>query len=179
MNPVLALPKPRREPRDYCFSVAHRAGRTETTLEFGRFRVLLRERRLLAGGVSVELGARAFDILMVLIEADGALVTKDELQHRVWPDVVVGPENLKAQIFALRKALGEDRELVQTEHGRGYRFIAAVNRLGSDRNEARRRPRYRVGHSGRRARRRRPVRSISFGFGFSETLFDPVSGRHA
>jgi hypothetical protein len=56
---------------------------------FGQFRVLLRQRRLLAGGVPIELGARAFDILMVLIEADGALVTKDELQSRVWPGVVV------------------------------------------------------------------------------------------
>jgi DNA-binding winged helix-turn-helix (wHTH) protein len=174
MNPLLALAKPRRKPMDYCFLVAHRAGRTETTLEFGRFRVLLRERRLLAGGVSVELGARAFDILMVLVQADGALVTKDELQRRVWSGVVVAPDNLKVQVFALRKALGEDRELVQTEHGRGYRFTAAVNRLGSDRNERRRRPHYHARHSGRSARRRLPIRSISPGSGLSETLLDPA-----
>jgi len=174
MNPLLVSAKPRPKPMNYYFSVAHRASRTETPLEFGRFRVLLRERRLLAGGVSVELGARAFDILMVLIEADGALVTRDELQRRVWPGVVVGPDNLKVQIFALRKALGEDRELVQTEHGRGYRFTAAVNRLGWDHNEGRRRPRYHAGHSGRRARRRRPIRSISSGFGCSETRLDPA-----
>ena len=110
MNSLLVLAKPRRQPNDCYFSVAHRAGPG---------RVLLRQRRLLADGVPVELGARAFDVLIVLIEADGALVTKDELQRRVWPGVVVGPDNLKVQIFALRKALGEDGELVQTEHGRG------------------------------------------------------------
>jgi DNA-binding winged helix-turn-helix (wHTH) protein len=174
MNPMLDLAKPRRKPMDYYFSVAHRAGPTDTTLEFGRFRVLLRQRRLLAGGAPVELGARAFDILIVLIEADGALVTKDELQRRVWPGVVVAPDNLKVQIFALRKALGEDRELVQTEHGRGYRFTAVVNRLGSDRNERRRRHPCQRGHSARRARRRQPIRSISPGFGLSETLLDPA-----
>jgi non-specific serine/threonine protein kinase len=76
--------------------------------------------------VPVELGARAFDILMVLIEAEGALVTHDELQSRVWPGIVVARDNLKVQISALRKALGEDRELIRTENGRGYRFTAAV-----------------------------------------------------
>jgi DNA-binding winged helix-turn-helix (wHTH) protein len=163
MNSLLVLAKPRRQPSDRYFSVAHRAGPSDTTLEFGRFRVLLRQRRLLADGVPVELGARAFDMLIVLIEADAALVTKDELQRRVWPGVVVAPDNLRVQIFALRKALGEDRELVHTEHGRGYRFTAAVNRLGSDRNESRRRPYYHAGHSGRGARRHRPIRSISPG----------------
>jgi len=175
MNPLVVWTKPRHQPNDRCFSVAHRAGPTDATLEFGRFRVLLRQRRLLAGGVPVELGARAFDILMMLIEADGALVTKDELQRRVWPGVVVVPDNLKFQVFALRKALGEDRELVLTEHGRGYRFTAAVNRLGSDRNERRRRPHYHARHSGRRARRPRPIRSISPRPGLSETLLDPAS----
>jgi len=63
---------------------------------------------------------------MVLLEADGALVTHDELQSRVWPGIAVARENLKVQIFALRKALGEDRELIRTENGRGYRVTAAV-----------------------------------------------------
>jgi DNA-binding winged helix-turn-helix (wHTH) protein len=95
-------------------------------LEFGRFRVLLLRRRLLADGVPVKLGTRAFDLLLALLEADGALLTKEELLNRVWPDIVVSEENLKVQIFALRKALGADRDLIRTEFGRGYRFIAAV-----------------------------------------------------
>jgi DNA-binding winged helix-turn-helix (wHTH) protein len=131
MKPAPAMAKPRHGPMDHDGSpiVAHRASpaATDVPLEFGRFRVLLRQRRLLVGGAPVELGGRAFDLLIVLIEADGALVTKDELQSRVWPDVVVTQDNLKVQIAALRKALGEDRELVRTDHGRGYRFTAAVH----------------------------------------------------
>jgi DNA-binding winged helix-turn-helix (wHTH) protein len=95
-------------------------------IEFGRFHVLLRQRKLLAGGVPIELGTRAFDVLMVLIEADGSLVTRDELLTRVWPGIVVVPDNLKVQVCALRNALGEDRDLIRTEFGRGYRFTAAV-----------------------------------------------------
>jgi DNA-binding winged helix-turn-helix (wHTH) protein len=98
----------------------------DATLEFGRFRVLLRQRQLLADGVPVEVGTRAFDLLLVLLEADGSLVTKDELMSRVWPGIVVAEENLKVHICALRKALGEDRDVIRTEFGRGYRFTAAV-----------------------------------------------------
>jgi DNA-binding winged helix-turn-helix (wHTH) protein len=98
----------------------------EATLEFGRFRVLLRQRRLVADGVPIELGTRAFDLLLVLLQADGSLVTKDELLSGVWPDVVVAEENLKVQISALRKALSEARDFIRTEFGRGYRFTAAV-----------------------------------------------------
>jgi DNA-binding winged helix-turn-helix (wHTH) protein len=130
MKSLLAMATPWGQPTDHDGSpiVAHRAGpaATDAPLEFGRFRVLPRQRRLLAGGVPVELGARAFELLMVLIGADGALVGKQELQSRVWPDVVVAQQNLKVQIAALRKALGEDRELICTEHGRGYRFTAQV-----------------------------------------------------
>src|SRR3984893_19503144 len=63
---------------------------------------------------------------LALLEADGALVTKDELMSRVWPGIVVAEENLKVQIFALRKALGEDPGFVRSEFGRGYRLTAAV-----------------------------------------------------
>jgi DNA-binding winged helix-turn-helix (wHTH) protein len=101
----------------------------DATLEFGRFRVLLRRRKLVADGVSIELGTRAFDLLLVLLEADGSLVTKDELLRRVWLGIVVAEENLKVQISALRKALGEDRDFIRTESGRGYRFTAAVRSI--------------------------------------------------
>jgi DNA-binding winged helix-turn-helix (wHTH) protein len=76
--------------------------------------------------------------------------------------VVVAPDNLKVQLFALRKGLGEDRDLVQTEHGRGYRFTATVNRLRSDPNERCRRPPYHaVTHAAERgAHRSIPDRPI-------------------
>ena len=115
-------------PRDNLSIAGDRSSReaAEATLEFGRFRVLLRQRQLVAEGVPIELGTRALDLLLVLLDADGSLVTKDELMSRVWPGIVVAEENLKTQIFALRKALGEDRDFIRTEFGRGYRFTAVV-----------------------------------------------------
>jgi DNA-binding winged helix-turn-helix (wHTH) protein len=98
----------------------------DATLEFGRLRVVLRQRLLLADGVPVELGTRAFDLLLVLLEADGSLVTKEELLRRVWPGIVVSEENLKVQVSALRKALGADRDVIRTEFGRGYRFTGVL-----------------------------------------------------
>jgi phospholipid transport system substrate-binding protein len=98
----------------------------DAALEFGRFQMLPRRRQLIADGVPVKLGARAFELLTVLLEADGSLVTKEELLSRVWPGIHVSEENLKVQILALRKALGEDRGFIRTEPGRGYRFIPAV-----------------------------------------------------
>src|ERR1700748_803808 len=95
-------------------------------VEFGRFRVLPPPRELRADGVVVELGSRAFDILLVLTEARGALVTKDEILSRVWPDTVGEENNLVVQISALRKALGEDRDFIRTVSGRGYRFVAEI-----------------------------------------------------
>jgi DNA-binding winged helix-turn-helix (wHTH) protein len=97
----------------------------EPVIEFGRFHVLPRRRELLADGQPIELGARAFDLLLALIEANGSLVRKEELLSRVWPDRIVEENNLNVQIAALRKAFGEDRRLIRTDYGRGYRFLAA------------------------------------------------------
>ena len=103
-----------------------RAGTSDAALEFGRFRVLLRQRQLFADGVPVELGTRAFDLLLALLEADGSLIGKEELLSRVWPGIVVSEENLKVQVSALRKALGADRDVIRTEFGRGYRFTGVL-----------------------------------------------------
>jgi hypothetical protein len=66
------------------------------------------------------------DVLFVLIEARGELVTKDELLSRAWPNTTVEENNLQFQVSTLRKALGEDRDLIRTVSGRGYRFVAEV-----------------------------------------------------
>jgi phospholipid transport system substrate-binding protein len=113
----------------------------EAALEFGRFQMLPRRRQLIADGVPVKLGARAFDLLTVLLEADGSLVTKEELFSSVWPGVHVSEENLKVQISLLRKALGQDCDFIRTEPGRGYRFTAVVKSTApwnSSRHAARR-----------------------------------------
>ena len=122
--------------------------RAEAAIEFGRLRVLLRRRRLLAEGVPVELGTRAFDLLLVLLEADGALVTKEELLNRVWPGIVVCEHSLKVHISALRKALGADRNLIRTEFGRGYRFIGILRSNAiADASRGPRRAKLRVGRA--------------------------------
>ena len=120
-------PKPFRQtyPLPQGGNALHRTNAGEA-LEFSRFRVLLRRRQLLADGVLVELGTRAFDLLLTLLEADGSLVTKEELLSRVWPGIAVSEGNLKLQVSVLRKALGADRHVIHTEFGRGYRFIGVV-----------------------------------------------------
>jgi non-specific serine/threonine protein kinase len=107
-------------------SPSWRPGAPESVLAFGRFRLLPRRRQLLADGVPVELGARAFDVLTVLAESRGLLVSKDELLNRAWPGTIVEENNIHVQVSAVRKALGRDRDFIVTISGRGYRFTAEV-----------------------------------------------------
>src|ERR1700730_4581365 len=102
------------------------------SVAFGPFRVLPHRRELLADGQPIKLGGRAFDVLMALIEASGAVVTKDELLSRAWPGRVVEESSLQAQIAALRAAFGADRDLIHTIAGRGYQFtgVIRINPLG-------------------------------------------------
>src|SRR5258705_5743760 len=102
---------------------------TPAAIEFGRFRVLPRRREFLIEGRPVELGGRAFDVLMALIEASGAVVGKDALMHRVWPDRIVEENNLQAQIVMLRRAFGAERDLIRTIAGRGYQFTGEIQIL--------------------------------------------------
>src|ERR1700689_3774516 len=92
---------------------------TPTAIDFGRFRGLLHRRELIADNRPVELGGRAFDVLMALIDASGAVVSKNALMDRVWPDRIVEENSLQAQISALRKALARDGTLIRTVAGRG------------------------------------------------------------
>jgi DNA-binding winged helix-turn-helix (wHTH) protein len=80
-------------------------------IAFGRFLLLPHRRELLEDGRAVRLGARAFDVLMALVEARGAAVSKDALAARVCPGQIVQDTALQSQISALRAALGADRDL--------------------------------------------------------------------
>lgn len=95
-------------------------------LRFGRFELQPHERRLLVDGEPVLLGGRALDVLTLLAERAGSLVTKNELLDRVWPGLVVEEHNIVTQVSGLRKVLGGD--LIATIPGRGYRFTARVER---------------------------------------------------
>ncbi|HEY1430118.1 MAG TPA: winged helix-turn-helix domain-containing protein, partial [Stellaceae bacterium] len=95
-------------------------------IAFGRYLLLPHRRELLADGRPVKLGGRAFDVLMALIEARGAMISKNALMARVWPDRIVEENNLQWQISALRAAFGADRNMIGTVSGRGYQFIAKI-----------------------------------------------------
>ena len=95
------------------------------SLRFGRIEVWPRERQLRVDGVAASVGARAFDLLLALIERRDRLVTKSELLELVWPGLMVEENNLQVQVSALRKLLGP--QVIATVPGRGYRFSAALN----------------------------------------------------
>lgn len=69
------------------------------------------------------LKGRALEIWDMLVQAEGKLVTKDEIMNQLWPGVFVGENNLQVHVSALRKALGEHKSIVQTVSGRGYRLV--------------------------------------------------------
>ncbi|MEQ1953821.1 ATP-binding protein [Mesorhizobium yinganensis] len=83
----------------------------------------LAKRELRAHGVAVPIGSRAFEIIETLVESGGELVTKDDVMRRVWPGLVVEDNTVQVHIAAIRKALGEDRGLLKTVSGRGYRLL--------------------------------------------------------
>src|ERR1700688_4115845 len=91
--------------------------------ESGEWEVDLARRELRARGAAVPIGNRAFEIIEVLVQSAGELVTKHDLTSRVWPGAIVEDNALQFHISAIRKALGPDRELLRTASGRGYRLL--------------------------------------------------------
>jgi DNA-binding winged helix-turn-helix (wHTH) protein len=75
---------------------------TPASVSFGRFQIAPHRREFLADGRPVQIGGRAFDVLMALIDAQGSVVSKNALMERVWPDRIVEENNLQIQISALR-----------------------------------------------------------------------------
>src|SRR6266480_1828908 len=97
--------------------------------DFGIYRVDGSERLLLRGDEVVPLTPKAFEMLLVLVENSGHVLTKEELMKRVWPDTIVEEANLSHNIYKLREALGEGRngeKYIETVPRRGYRFVAKV-----------------------------------------------------
>ena len=96
--------------------------RDDGGVEFGTYRIFPELRLLLRNGNKVDLTARAFDVLWVLVKARGEVVTKDELIEQVWAGSVVEENNLQTHISAIRRALKQDRSFISTDFGRGYRL---------------------------------------------------------
>lgn len=88
---------------------------------FGSLQVWPEDRKLVADGVTHRPGARAFDLLLLLVENRDRVVSKAEIFKRIWSGLVVEENNLTVQISALRKILGPD--MLATFSGRGYRFM--------------------------------------------------------
>src|SRR5258707_4445287 len=118
---------PRRAPRRYNHDSMPALPEVPATIEFGRFKVVRHRRELLADDRPVELGGRAFDTLMALIDARGTVLDKNHLMSLVWPDRVVEGNNLPAQIAVLRKVFGADRHLIRTVARRGYQFTGEIH----------------------------------------------------
>jgi predicted ATPase/DNA-binding winged helix-turn-helix (wHTH) protein len=106
-----------------------------SVLRFGPFQLLPAERLLLESGKVVKLGTRAFDLLTLLIERAGQVVSKEELISHVWPTTVVEEINLRVHVAAVRRALGDGQSgnrYIVNAAGRGYSFVAKVTAETSD-----------------------------------------------
>ena len=104
-------------------------GRTPTEISFGPFRLLPTQFLLLDGDEHVPIGSRALEVLIVLLERPGELVSRQELMARVWPNTFVDTNNLTVHISALRRTLRDGRDgnrFIINIPGRGYSFVASV-----------------------------------------------------
>jgi DNA-binding winged helix-turn-helix (wHTH) protein/lipopolysaccharide biosynthesis regulator YciM len=103
--------------------------RGPSTYTFGCFRLDPARRRLFSEGECIALPERAFQLLFLLIQAAGDVVSKETLASKVWPDSTVSDANLSQHIYLLRQTLGErakDRSYIMTVPGKGFRFAAPV-----------------------------------------------------
>jgi DNA-binding winged helix-turn-helix (wHTH) protein len=98
----------------------------ERVISFGPFSLLPARRLLLECDKPVRIGSRAFEILTFLAEHPGEVLDKDALIARAWPGTFVEESNLKFQVSALRRTLGEGNRYLATIPGRGYSFVAPV-----------------------------------------------------
>jgi len=108
------------------------AHETKRVYYFGSFCLNEAEQQLLRNGNPIRLAPKAFEVLLVLIQNKGCLVTKEKLLEEIWPDVFVDEANLSVNIASLRKALDEGeaaRHWIETVPKRGYRFVAHVSEL--------------------------------------------------
>ena len=105
-------------------SVEAKRSAGQPPIRLGRLTVFPGARSVEREGQPIDLGSRAFDLLMVLLQSRGTIVTKDEIMRYVWPTTVVEEANLRVQMTCLRRALGHEGSLVKTVSGRGYVAIA-------------------------------------------------------
>jgi Tol biopolymer transport system component/DNA-binding winged helix-turn-helix (wHTH) protein len=107
------------------------AAHSPRLVRFGTFEVDLQAGELRKSGVKLKLTGQPFQVLTFLLEHPGQVVTRDDLQKRLWPDTFVDVDhNLNTAINKIREALGDAAEnprFVETLPRRGYRFISLLN----------------------------------------------------
>src|SRR5262245_461304 len=106
-----------------------------TQLTFDAFHMDLARHRLWQGEREIPLRPKAWDVLRYLIERPDFLVTKDALHHAIWADTAVSDDTLTKLIAELRQALGDSPRtprIIETVHGRGFRFVAQVREASRD-----------------------------------------------
>ena len=102
------------------------------TVRFGEFEADLRVGEIRKGGSRVKLQDQPFKILQILLERPGNLVSREELQSRIWPEDTYGDFDhaVNVAVGKLRTALGDSAEnpsFIETVPRRGYRFVASVH----------------------------------------------------
>src|SRR5262245_26777954 len=105
---------------------------TQVLYEFGPYRLNPAQQLLAEGPNKIPLTPKAFQTLLVLVESQGRIVTKDELLRKVWPDAFVEEATLAQNVFTLRKQLSDERGealYIETVPKRGYRFVADVRQV--------------------------------------------------
>lgn len=93
-----------------------------TPVTFRDFQVWPTARLLSRSGTNICIGSRAFDLLIILLQSRGSIVSKRSIMEYVWRLTIVDDSNLRFQVATLRKALGKDRDLIKTIPGQGYFF---------------------------------------------------------
>ena len=99
-------------------------------VRFGAFELDLRAGELRKNGVRLKLSGQPFQVLAILLEQPGQVVTREQLQNRLWPDTFVDAEhNLNTVINKIRDVLGDSADkprFIETLPRRGYRFVYPV-----------------------------------------------------
>src|ERR1700693_4597979 len=112
-----------------------RHSQPQDVLSFGPLSLFWPESLLKKAEEPIPLGGRALDILIALAERAGEVVTHKELISTVWPNVTVEEANLRFQMAALRKVLGDGKDgarSISNVAGRGYCFVALVTRASAE-----------------------------------------------
>ena len=91
--------------------------------ESGQWEIDLARRELRARGKMIPVGGRAVEIIEILVQSAGQLVLKEDMMQRIWPGAMIDENTIHDHMYAVRKALGQDRGTLKTVSGRCFRRL--------------------------------------------------------